>query len=97
VWPPAARSFLIDTVILGFPMPTLSLLEKFDLQSRKVHKEIVDGQQRSRAILDFFRNEMVLTKPSKFAGSRYDDLDDEYKLTFAEYRLHCDVFTGVTD
>ena len=46
VWPPAAKSYLIDSVLLGYPIPKLSLYQKTDLRSRKTIKEIVDGQQR---------------------------------------------------
>jgi hypothetical protein len=48
VWPPAARSYLVETVLLGYPIPKLSLHQRTDVKSRKVISEIVDGQQRSR-------------------------------------------------
>jgi hypothetical protein len=50
VWPHAARSFLIESILLGFPIPKIYLHSKTDLKTRKTIKEIVDGQQRSRAI-----------------------------------------------
>jgi hypothetical protein len=43
VWPNAARSFLIETILLGFPMPKLAHYQVTDLRTRKVTKEIVDG------------------------------------------------------
>ena len=52
VWPPAARSFLIETIILGYPLPKIFLFQKTDLKSKKTVKEIVDGQQRTRADQD---------------------------------------------
>ena len=53
VWPPAARSYLIETILLGFPIPKLSLYQTTDLKTKKTKKEIVNGQQRSQAISDF--------------------------------------------
>jgi hypothetical protein len=71
VWPPAARSYLIDTILLGFPIPKLSLYQKTDLKSRTTHKEIVDGQQRSKAIHDFFKDELRISGKSTFTGKKY--------------------------
>ncbi|HVO71966.1 MAG TPA: DUF262 domain-containing protein, partial [Aggregatilineaceae bacterium] len=61
VWPPAARSYLIESILLGFPIPKLSLYQRTDLRSRTTLKEIVDGQQRSTAILAFFEDELRLS------------------------------------
>ena len=49
VWPGSAQSYLIETIILGFPIPKFFLYQKTDLPSKKTYKEIVDGQQRSMA------------------------------------------------
>jgi hypothetical protein len=54
IWPSDARSFLIETIILGFSMLKISLYSKTDLKTRKPYKEIVDGQQRSAAIRVFY-------------------------------------------
>jgi hypothetical protein len=97
VWPPAARSYLIDTILLGYPMPKMSLYQKTDLKSRSTIKEIVDGQQRSQAILDFYTGELRLTGKSDYSGSRYQDLDEDFQQTFLQYQLTTDVFVGATD
>lgn len=68
VWPPAARSYLMDTILLGYPMPKLSLYSKTDLKTKKTIKEIVDGQQRSQAILAFADDEFRISGQSSFAG-----------------------------
>ena len=65
VWPPAARSFLIESIILGFPLPKIFLFQNTDLTSKKTIKEIVDGQQRSKTIYDFFHNRLVISKTSE--------------------------------
>src|SRR5438067_2453856 len=61
VWPPAARSFLIDTILLGYPLPKFSLHQNTDLKTRQTVKAIVDGQQRSMAIQDFFSDKLRLS------------------------------------
>jgi hypothetical protein len=62
VWPPVARSFLIETVLKDFPIPKLYHHQKTDLKTRQTTKEIVDGQQRSVAIHDFLNDKFRLLK-----------------------------------
>jgi hypothetical protein len=99
VWPPAARSFLIETILLGFPLPKIFLFQKTDLKSKKTIKEIVDGQQRSKAIYEFFHNKLTLSKRSEIVearGKTYDQLDDELKGRFLNYPLSIDLFVSVS-
>ncbi|MDA2928406.1 DUF262 domain-containing protein [Acidobacteria bacterium AH-259-O06] len=97
VWPPAARSYLIDTILSSFPMPKISLYQKTDLRSRKTIKEIVDGQQRSQAIYDFFNNTLRITGPSRWAGKRFLDLEEPDQQRFIEYQIDADLFVAATD
>lgn len=100
VWPPAAKSFLIETILLGFPVPKLSLYQQTDLKSRKTYKEIVDGQQRSQTVREFYDNKLRLSRNSEvedFAGKLYRELDEEYQQAFIEYSLSIDVFVSATD
>jgi hypothetical protein len=97
VWPPAARSYLIDTILSGFPMPKISLYQKTDLQSRKTIKEIVDGQQRSQTIFEFFKDKLRITGPSQFSGKKFSDLDEPDQQRFIEYQMDVDLFVSATD
>ena len=54
VWPTSARSFLIDIILNDYPFPKISLAQKTDLAKKATFKEIVDGQQSTAAINDFF-------------------------------------------
>jgi len=97
VWPPAARSYLIDTILRGYPMPKLSLHQKTDLRSRQTVKDIVDGQQRSGAIRDFFRNKLRLTGKSDFRGKTMTELEEPQQQSFLDYPLSIDLFVGATE
>src|SRR5262245_17599459 len=80
VWPDAARSFLIETILLGFPMPKLFIRQKTDVRSKTTTKEVVDGQQRTNAILEFFRGAFPLSRraaPKTAAHKRYAELDED--------------------
>jgi hypothetical protein len=99
VWPTAARSFLIETILLGFPMPKLAHYQVTDLKTRKVTKEIVDGQQRSVAIMDFYQGKYKLSpviETDEYRGKAYNDLEPEQQQQFLDYSLSIDLFVGAT-
>lgn len=91
VWKPAARTFLIDTILRQLPVPKVYLRTKVDVNTKKSVREIVDGQQRLKAILDFAEDKFALSKrANEFAGMRYSDLDAEQKTTFLSYPIAVD-------
>jgi hypothetical protein len=94
VWPHEARSYLIDTILAGYPIPKLILAQKTDLKTRKTVKDIVDGQQRSRAVLDFFNDKLRLSKRSAFPGLLFSQLDEAKQQEFISYQLGTDVLVG---
>lgn len=96
VWPPRAKSYLIETILLGYPIPKLSLYQQLDVRRRLTIKEIVDGQQRSQTILSFFEDNMRISGKSEFAGKRLSQLDEDVQARFLEYRLSVDTFVGAT-
>jgi uncharacterized protein with ParB-like and HNH nuclease domain len=54
VWKSGAKSFFIDTIARGLPVPIIFLREKkTDLHSLEPKREIVDGQQRIRTIFSY--------------------------------------------
>jgi hypothetical protein len=94
VWPPTARSYLIDTILLGYPMPKLALYQTTDLKTRKTRKEIVDGQQRSQAIFDFLEDHLRLSGKTQFARKTYSQLEPEHQQRFVDYSLSVDLFVS---
>jgi len=97
IWPAAARSFLIDSMMYGFPIPKLSLYQKTDLKTRRTVKEIVDGQQRSQAILDFFNDDLRISTKGEYIGLSYSKLNEAQQQEFLSYPLSVDVFVDATD
>ncbi len=99
VWPHVARSYLIESILKGFPIPKLYLFQVTDVKSRKTYKEIVDGQQRSVAIRDFFNDELRLSKSLEnedLQNKKYSELTAEDKRTFLEYAINVDLFVSAT-
>ena len=80
VWPKAAKSYLIDTVIRGLPIP-----EIFAYQSPKGSLAIIDGQQRLSTIIDFATENLHVWVGAKVIT--YEDLDEEQRKAFASYRM----------
>jgi hypothetical protein len=60
VWPTGAKSYLIDTIVRGLPIPIIFLREqKTDLDSLEPKREVVDGQQRIRTLLSFIQPNLI--------------------------------------
>lgn len=100
IWPIAAQSYLIESILLGFPIPKLTLRQVTDIKTRRSFREIVDGQQRSQAIADFFHDNLRLSDKidtDDFRGRSLSELDDAYQARFLNYGLAVDVFVGVED
>ena len=63
VWPPPAKSFLIESVLLGFSIPKLSLYQVTDVKTRKTRKEIVVSKE-AKPFLIFITISFVFGKQS---------------------------------
>lgn len=97
VWPPAARSFLIDTILSGYLLPKFTLYQRTDRDKKRTVKDIVDGQQRTQAIYDFWRDKLRITGRSAYSGLTYSQLDPEQQQQFLEYTLTVDLIIGATE
>lgn len=100
VWPERARSYLIETILKGFPIPKLTLHQRTDLRTKKTIKFVVDGQQRTRALLDFYDNNLQLSRVLETVEARsrsYDELEEELQQAFLTYRLDFDQFEAASE
>jgi len=99
VWSPKAKAFLIDTILRGLPIPSVYMRQKIDLDTKKNIREVVDGQQRIRAILEFLENRFPVSKihNKEYGGLRFSELPDETQQAFLEYDLSADFLIGATD
>ncbi|MET9409524.1 DUF262 domain-containing protein [Streptomyces sp. NPDC002935] len=98
VWASPARSYLIDSIIRGYPIPKLLLRTNIDRDTRRTIRDVVDGQQRLRTIIDFAAGKFALTsKAGEYRGYRYSDLEDEEKDAFLAYKLTCEQLINASD
>lgn len=88
VWTPQARTYLIDTILLELPIPKIYIRTILDPKRQTGIREIIDGQQRIRAICDFANNEFALSSRSElFKGKKYSDLCEADQEKFLGYTL----------
>jgi len=98
VWTAPARTYLIDSILRGYPIPKLLLRTTIDRDSRRTVRDVVDGQQRLRTIIDFSSGKFALgAKAKDLRGLRYGDLDDEQKDAFLAYKLTCEQLINASD
>lgn len=88
VWTPQAQSFLIDTILRQLPIPAVYLRTRIDAVTQSAIREVVDGQQRLRAILAFAANNLrISNRIPDFGGKRYLDLEEDHKDAFLAYNV----------
>jgi hypothetical protein len=100
VWNEKAKAYLIDTIVRGLPIPPIFLRQKVDINTKSTYREIIDGQQRIRSILDYIVNENFSIKRShnkEHGGKRYSELDPETKESILEYEILAEVVTEKED
>ncbi len=96
VWNPKSKSYLIDTILRGLPIPVIILRDvKTSLKSYLPQKEVVDGQQRLRTVISFILNEfekgeefkISKTHNKMFGGNSFDSLPDDAKQRILDYEF----------
>ncbi|MFJ3406713.1 DUF262 domain-containing protein [Promicromonospora sp. NPDC090134] len=98
VWPLAARTFLIDSILRHLPIPKIYLRTRVDLETKRSYREVVDGQQRLRAILDFGNDGFALgPRANEYKGKRYSDLTPEEQERFLGYSISVDQLINASD
>jgi hypothetical protein len=91
LWPPAAKSYFIDTILKEFPFPKVYFHERLD-RDRRPRREIVDGQQRITTLVDFADGKFALGRNARgFEGNRFNDLTEEQQVAFYSYTVSVDV------
>lgn len=100
IWPPRAKSALIETIVLGFPMPAMYIHQKYNAETKKPYKELVDGQQRTEALRDFQDGKLRLSGSDltpRLRGRTIGTLDPDDYERFMSYSLPIFVFTNSSD
>jgi hypothetical protein len=99
VWSDKARSYFMDTIIRGKPIPKVFIRQIIDPQTRKSVREVVDGQQRLRAILDYINDGFQIRKSHnpKYAKLYFSQLDPETQTSILSYEVSVDLLINMPD
>lgn len=99
VWNPKAKSYLIDTIIRGKPIPKLYMRQSVVPAGRRTTREIVDGQQRLRAVLSFVKDGFKISRAhhQEFGGHLFSELDDATQKDILKYEFVVDLLQDMPD
>lgn len=91
VWSEKAKSFLIDTLLRGKPVPKILISQ--DLRGSRNVRIVVDGQQRMRSILGFINGDFKISRAHNedYAGLTFDNLPADVQNEFLKYELGVDL------
>lgn len=98
VWVTKQKSYLIDTILKGFPIPEIYIQETVDEKGNTKHI-IVDGQQRIRAVLEFLEGKFCLDSKDSpdFADLFFEDLTSEQKKDIYKYKFVIRILPQMSD
>jgi len=98
VWTPQAKTYLIDTILQELPIPKIYIRTILDPKRQTSIREIVDGQQRIRAIYEFANDEITLSSRSElFRGKKYSDLSEDEQERFLGATLTVEHLLNASD
>ncbi|MCB2006650.1 MAG: DUF262 domain-containing protein [Rhodoferax sp.] len=99
VWTTPARSFLIDTLLRGMPVPPIYVRVIQAEDRKRSLKEIIDGQQRLLAVLDFIEGKYRLSRTldAPWKGASFDTLSPEHQTHVVSYGFAAESFKGISD
>jgi len=99
VWSDKARSYLIDTIIRGKPIPKIYMRQDTNPKTRRTTREIVDGQQRLATVLSFLKDGFRISKShhEDYGGMAFSDLDANAQRDILKYEFAVDLLQDMPD
>lgn len=99
VWAPKAKSFLVDTILRGKPIPKLYMRQDIHPTTRRTTREIVDGQQRLKTILSFIEDGFKISKThnERYGGKYFSWLPEDIQKDILKYEFVVDLLQDIPD
>jgi uncharacterized protein DUF262 len=101
VWGKPAKSYFVDTLLRGMTVPPLYLRITQSKEKTHIVRQVVDGQQRIRSVLEFihpddgFRLSKTLKAP--WANKRFSQLTEEQRQKIMAFGFTSEIFQGISD
>ncbi|MFJ9242245.1 DUF262 domain-containing protein [Streptomyces sp. NPDC101776] len=92
VWPERAKVSLMETILLGYPIPEIYLAYETSPEGEQ-KASVVDGQQRLTSLLEFLANKFPLDGledeklREEFEGKLFKELPADVRREFFQYRF----------
>lgn len=98
IWSDSMQIYLIDTILREMSIPKIYFRTKINTKTLTSTRDVVDGQQRLRAIFRFADNQLVLSsKAGEFRGKSFADLTEDQKETFLGYMISTEHILSADD
>lgn len=99
VWKPKARSFFVDTLLRGMSIPPIYIRVTQNEAATRMIREVIDGQQRISAVLDFIDGKYSLSKSlgAPWAGKAFSQLSKPEQTQLRTYGFSSEVFQDISD
>lgn len=99
VWTDKAKSFLIDTILRGKPIPKIFIRQKINVSTKTSIREVVDGQQRLRTILSYIKDGFVVSKKHNkdYGGVLFSQLPEDVQSQLLGYEVSVDLLINLPD
>ena len=98
VWDYKAKSYLMDSIIKGFPVPRVFIRESTKPDMTAI-REIVDGQQRLKTIFDFLYDGFKISPihNREYGGMYYSDLPVDVQRSIISYPISAVLLIDLDD
>jgi hypothetical protein len=99
VWTDNARSYLMDTIVRGKPIPKVFIRQKLNPLTKRSIREVVDGQQRLRTILSYLSDGFQINPRhnSEFGGRFFSQLEETDQVAVLNYEVAVDLLVNMPD
>ena len=97
-WPQRAKIYFVDTILRGYPVPLIYLRARMDAKTKSPIREVVDGQQRLTAIIQFSDGKFRLDESVPgYQGLSYDELELQDQNAFLSYAMGVEELVSAND
>lgn len=97
VWTRPQKAYLINSLFEQKPVPSLYIRHYLDIETEKSIKEVVDGQQRIRAIIEYRNGDFRARHPNHKNRVKYSDLSKTERAAFLMTSISVGYLIGADD
>lgn len=99
VWSDTARSYLMDTIVRGKPIPKVFIRQIINPTTKKSIREVVDGQQRLKTILSFVSDGFKISPKhnADFGGKYFSQLEEDSQRNILNYEISTDLLINMSN